>query len=164
MTLTEKTAYIKGLCEGLGYDKKDTPEAKIINALLDLCEEMALEIEDIEYDIGELAEYCEELDEDLGDVEEVLLDIDDEDDEWDDEDCDYEDECDGDCESCEICGDCEYCDDEDYYEILCPSCGETVCFDESAFDEEILICPACGSEIGEVFDEDEVEFENEDEK
>ncbi|MBE6646591.1 MAG: hypothetical protein E7611_02975 [Ruminococcaceae bacterium] len=159
MTLTERTAYIKGLCEGMGLDKKDTPEAKIINALLELCEEMALEIEDIEYDIGELADYCEELDEDLGDVEEVLLDMDDEDEDWDDED-----ECDGDCDACDICGECEYCDDEDYYEILCPSCGETVCFDESAFDEETLTCPACGSEIGEVFDEDEIDLEPEDEE
>ena len=161
MTLTERTAYIKGLCEGLGLDKKDTPEAKIINALLELCEEMALEIEDIESDIGELADYCEELDEDLGDVEEVLLDMDDEDDdeEWDDED-----ECDGDCDACDFCDDCGYCDDEDYYEILCPSCGETVCFDGSAFDEETLLCPACGSEIGEIFDEEEVDLEPEDEE
>ncbi len=161
MTLTERTAYIKGLCEGLGLDKKDTPEAKIINALLELCEEMALEIEDVEYDIGELADYCEELDEDLGDVEEVLLDMDDEDDdgEWDDED-----ECDGDCDACDFCDDCGYCDDEDYYEILCPSCGETVCFDGSAFDEETLLCPACGSEIGEIFDEEEVDLEPEDEE
>ncbi len=161
MTLTERTAYIKGLCEGMGLDKKDTPEAKIINALLELCEEMALEIEDIESDIGELADYCEELDEDLGDVEEVLLDMDDEDDdeEWDDED-----ECDGDCDACDFCDDCGFCDDEDYYEILCPSCGETVCFDGSAFDEETLLCPACGSEIGEIFDEEEVDLEPEDEE
>ena len=162
MTLTERTAYIKGLCEGMGLDKKDTPEAKVINALLALCEEMSLEIEDIESDIGELADYCEELDEDLGDVEEVLLDMDDEDDEddaWD------EDECDGDCESCDFCEDCGCgCDDEDYYEIHCPSCGETVCFDGSAFDEETLLCPACGSEIGEIFDEDEVDLEAEDEE
>ena len=85
MTLTERTAYIKGLCEGLGLDKKDTPEAKIINALLELCEEMALEIEDIESDIGELADYCEELDEDLGDVEEVLVDMDDDYDDYDED-------------------------------------------------------------------------------
>lgn len=160
MTLTERTAYIKGLCEGMGLDKKDTPEAKIINALLALCEEMALEIEDIESDIGELADYCEELDEDLGDVEEVLLDMDDEDDDWD------EDECDGDCDSCDFCEDCgcDCFDDEDYYEILCPSCGETVCFDGSAFDEETLLCPACGSEIGEIFDEEEIDLEPEDEE
>ena len=158
MTLTERTAYIKGLCEGLGFDKLETPEAKIINALLALCEEMALEIEDIESDIGELADYCEELDEDLGDVEEVLLDMDDEC----DCDCDCDDcDCDGNCEDCDC--DCDfYDDDEDYYEILCPSCGETVCFDGSAFEEETLLCPACGSEIGEIFDEDEVELEPED--
>lgn len=154
MTLTERTAYIKGLCEGLGLDKKDTAEAKVIAALLELCEEMALEIDDIEADIGELADYCEELDEDLGDVEEVLLDMDEEDDECDCCDCDC------DCDDCE----CDCCCDEDYYEILCPSCGETICFDESAFDDESLVCPACGSEIGEIFDEDEVEFEKEDEE
>lgn len=149
----------------MGLDTKDTPEAKVINALLALCEEMALEIEDIESDIGELADYCEELDEDLGDVEEVLLDMEDEDDDW-DEDWD-EDECDGDCDACDFCEDCGCgcgCDDEDYYEILCPSCGETVCFDGSAFDEETLLCPACGSEIGEIFDEEDVEFESEDEE
>ena len=156
MTLTERTAYIKGLCEGLGLCDKDTAEAKVIKALCELCEEMALEIEDIESDIGELADYCEELDEDLGDVEEVLLDMDEDDDCC----CDCDD-CDCDCDDCE-CDCC--CDDEDYYEILCPSCGETICFDESAFDEESLLCPACGSEIGEIFDEDEVEFENEDEE
>ena len=156
MTLTERTAYIKGLCEGMGLDKKDTAEAKIINALLELCEDMALEIEDIEYDIGELAEYCEELDEDLGDVEEVLLDAD-------DYDCDCRD-CDCDCEDCD-CDCCDCCDDdEDYYEILCPSCGETVCFDGSAFDLDTLLCPACGSEIGEVYDEEDFEEGELDEK
>ena len=148
MTLIEKTAYIKGLAEGLGLDKKNTPEAKIINALLDLFEEFALEIEDIESDIGELADYCEELDEDLGDVEEVLLDLDE--DEFEDED----EECDGECDECELCGSCEFCDDEDYFEIICPSCGETVCFDSSVNSEE-LACPACGSELGAITDDEE---------
>ena len=134
MTLTEKTAYIKGLCEGLEFDKKDSAEAKIIKALIDLCDDMAKEIDDIECDIADLADYCEELDEDLGDVEQVLID------EYDDE--------------CELCGTCELCDDEDYYEIICPSCGETVCFDES-IDCEKLTCPACGSELGSIVDDEE---------
>ena len=74
-------------------------------------------------------------------------------------DCDCDDcDCDGDCETCEC--DCCY-DDEDYYEVLCPSCGETVCFDESAFDEETLHCPACGSEIGAIYDEEDFEGEDE---
>ena len=156
MTLTEKTAYIKGLCEGLEFDKKDSAEAKIIKALIDLCDDMAKEIDDIECDIADLADYCEELDEDLGDVEQVLID------EYDDEcdcDCDCDcccddDECDGDCDECELCGSCELCDDEDYYEIICPSCGETVCFDES-IDCEKLTCPACGNELGSIVDDEE---------
>ena len=154
MTLTERTAYIKGLCEGLGLDKKDTAEAKVITALLELCEEMALEIDDIEADIGELADYCEELDEDLGDVEEVLLDeYDDEDEDEYDEDEEW-DECDGDCDACDFCGDCEFCDDENYFEIVCPSCGETVCFDESVNSEELL-CPACQSPLGCIVEDDD---------
>ena len=151
MTLTEKTAYIKGLCEGLEFDKKDTAEAKIIKALLDLCSDMAEELSELEADVEDLFDYCEELDEDLGDVEEVLLDEDEDedDDEWDDE------ECDGECDECELCGECEYCDDEDYFEIVCPSCGETVCFDESVNAED-LACPACGSELGCIVEDDDV--------
>ena len=154
MTILEKTAYIKGLCEGLGLDGKDTAEAKVIKALLDLCQDMAEEIEGLQCDVEDLHDYCEELDEDLGDVEEVLLDEDEDDEEWDDED-EWDEECDGDCDACEICGDCEYCDDEDYFEIVCPSCGETVCFDESVNAED-LTCPACGSELGCIVDEDDI--------
>lgn len=158
MTLTEKTAYIKGLCEGLGLDTKDSAEAKVIKALIDLCNDMAEEIAALQSDVEDLGDYCEELDEDLGDVEEVLLD-EDEDDEWDDEE--WDDECDGDCDECdmcddcEMCGDCEYCDDEEYFEIVCPSCGETVCFDDSVNAEELL-CPACGSALGCIVDEDDI--------
>lgn len=139
MTLTEKTAYIKGLCEGLGLCDKDTAEAKVINELISLCEEMSLEIEDIDSEIDNLYDFCDELDEDLGDVEELLVD----------------DDCDGDCDSCDSCDDCEFCDDDDYYEIICPSCGETVCFDESVAEKDTLICPACGSEIGNICDDEE---------
>ena len=157
MTLTEKTAYIKGLCEGLGYDKQDTAEAKLIKALIDLCTDMAEEIDSLQYDVEELHDYCEELDEDLGDVEEVLIDEDEDYEEWDDEEDEWDDdeECDGDCDCCEMCGDCEYCDDEDYFEIACPSCGETVCFDDSINAEELL-CPACGSALGCIVEDDDV--------
>ena len=142
MTLTERTAYIKGLCEGLGLDKKDTPEAKIINALLELCEEMALEIEDIESDIGELADYCEELDEDLGDVEEFVYEC------FEDDDCDCC--CDDD--------DCDCCDDE-CIEVTCPACEEAVCIGLDEIDEEGEVeCPCCGAILEfEIEEEEEIE-------
>ena len=152
MTILEKTAYIKGLCEGLGFDKADSAEAKVIKALLDLCQDMAEEIDALGSDVEDLIDYCEELDEDLGDVEEILLDEEDEEDE------EWDDECDGDCDCCDMCGDCEICDDEDYFEIVCPSCGETVCFDDSVNAEE-LICPACGSELGCIVEDDDVNTE-----
>lgn len=146
MTLTEKTAYIKGLADGLSIDE-NTPESKLIKALIDLCSEMAEEIEAIGADVDELSDYVEEIDSDLGDVEEVLFD------EYNDEDAEDDDECDGDCANC--FEDCEYNnDDEDYFEIICPSCGETVCFDESVNAEEI-VCPACGSPLGCIVDEDD---------
>ena len=156
MTLTERCAYIKGLAEGLNLNA-DKAEAKLINALIELCSEMAEEIECLGEDVEDLIDYCEELDEDLGDVEEVLIeefddedyDDEDEDEEWDDEDEDFE--CCGDCSSC--FEDCEFADEE-YYEIVCPSCGETVCFDESVNAEE-LICPACGEKLGCIVEDDD---------
>ena len=115
---------------------------------------MAEEIDALGSDVEDLIDYCEELDEDLGDVEEILLEDEDEYDEWDDEcDCDCDcDDCDFDCDDC----DCDCCCDEDYFEIVCPSCGETVCFDDSVNADE-LICPACGSELGCIVDDDDIE-------
>ena len=157
MNLTERSAYLKGLADGLEYDKT-TKEGKIIAALLDLVDEMAKEIADIREDIDEidsdldyLNDYVEELDDDLEAVEDFLdeeVEEDDEDGEWDDEWDDAE--CDGDCAACDGCD----CDDEDYFEIVCPSCGETVCFD-SELDPENLLCPACGEKFGCIVDEDD---------
>ncbi len=157
MNLTEKSAYIKGLAEGLDFDKT-TKEGKILSALLELVDELAAEVSGIKQDIDEidedldyLNEYIEELDDDLQAVEdfldeEVEDDFDeDEDEDWDDEDDDFC--CDGDCDCCDGC-------DEEYFEIVCPSCGETVCFDQE-LDPETLTCPACGEKFGCIVDEED---------
>ena len=152
MNLTEKSAYLKGLADGLEYDKT-TKEGKILAALLDLVEEMTAEIASIQEDIEEidedldyLDEYVEELDDDLQAVEDFL----DEEVELDDEEDEDWEECDGDCECCDGCD----CGDEDYCEIVCPSCGEPVCFD-SELDVENLRCPACGEEFACVVEEED---------
>ena len=170
MSMTEKSAYLKGLADGLEYDKT-TKEGKIIAALLDLVDDMAKALADVQNDIEEidedldyLNEYIEEIDEDLSDVEDFLDEEccceDDEDyddlDEFDEEE--YE-ECDGDCASCDGCD----CGDEDYFEIVCPSCGKTVCFD-SELDPENLLCPACGEKFGCIVDEDDYKAITEDEE
>ena len=154
MELKEKAAYINGLADGLDYDKT-TNEGKLIAALLDLTKELCAKVEELDEDLDEivdeleeLREYIEEIDDDLGDVEDFLdeeVELDDED-EWDDED-----ECDGDCECCDMDCDC----DGDFFEIVCPSCGETICFDESV-DPENLTCPACNEKFACIVEEDDL--------
>ena len=152
MTLSEKASYIKGLCDGMELDTT-TKEGKLLAALIDLVDDMAKTVEDheeaideIDGAIDELIEYAEELDDDLAAVEEFL-----------------DEECDGDCENCDACDDCDMdcdCDegfeeDEEYYEVVCPSCGETVCFDTS-IDTENLVCPACREKFSCIVEEDDI--------
>ena len=168
MSMMEKAMYLKGLCDGLEPDKT-TKEGKLIAALLDMVTEMAAEMDDMQAEICELKDYCEELDEDLGDVEEVLLDLDDEDydddedDEFDEDDIDYE--CDGNCAGCDFdCGFDE--DDEDffdededeedeYFEVVCPACGDVINFD-SSIDPENLRCPNCNEKFECIVEEDDL--------
>ena len=160
MTLFEKAAYLRGLADGVDFDKT-TAEGKVLAALLDLVSDIADEVEAINEDIVDLQDYVEELDEVLADVEDFL-----------------DEECDGDCESCDCdgdCDDCEFgdydcdcdcdddcdcdCDDDMFFEVECPSCGEVVCFDET-IDPENLACPACGEKFTcEFVDEDEEDEE-----
>lgn len=170
MNLTERAAYIKGLAEGLELEK-DSKEGKVITALLELTAEMAKElasvrkdIEEIDDDLDYLNDYVEELDDDLESVENFIAGEDDEDEEEDGEDeddldslFDDDEDCDGNCEGC------HGCDDEEYFEIVCPSCGETVCFDQELAPEE-LVCPACGEKFGCIVEEDDYKKLAEDEK
>lgn len=126
MTITEKIANLKGYLEGVKLDESKQ-ETKIIEKIVDILEDMALEIEEMEETVDTLNDYAEELDEDLGDVEDYLFGEDDE--------CDC---CDDDC-------DCDCCD-EGFLEIDCPKCGETICIDED-YDEDEIICPACNEKI-----------------
>ena len=152
MTITEKAAYIKGLVDGLELDES-AKETKVIKALVDIIDDMALSIADAEDDIAVLADEIDDIEEhldavdvDLADVEEILYE-EYEDDEYFDDDCD----CDCDC--------CDGCDeDEDFeYEVECPDCGEVFCFDESVFEDESLTCPNCGMVIDEIEIEDDEE-------
>ena len=51
---------------------------------------------------------------------------------------------------------CKFCGAELAQEtVVCPSCGETVCFDDSV-DAEELMCPACGATLGCIVEDDDV--------
>ena len=124
MTVTEKVAYVKGLAEGLGLDDS-TKEGKVLKALIDVVDDLAMSVADLEEGYDELCDEVDTLDEDLGAVEEDLYG-----DEEDDDECG--------------CG-CE--DEEGLYEVTCPACGDTICIDESLLEEGSIDCPNCGEHL-----------------
>ena len=71
MTITEKIANLKGYLEGVQLDENKA-ETKVIAKIVDILEDMALEIEEMEEQVDTLNDYAEELDEDLGDVEDKI--------------------------------------------------------------------------------------------
>lgn len=140
MTVTEKVAYLKGLAQGLGLEA-DNRQDKLIAAIIDVLDDMALSIADLEAGLDELGEQVDDIDEDLAAVEEDL----------------YEDE-DG-C-GCEHDG-CDCCAD-DFIEVQCPQCGETICLDPDTLDhEDSIVCPNCKTDLEFDFGDDEQEAEEE---
>ena len=143
MNTSEKVAYVKGLAEGLGYDNT-SKEGKILAAILDILEDVAHDIEDLEENAWNLGEAIDQVSDDLADIEEAVYDEDEDDD---------DDECGG------CCG---CCDDEEpvFYEVTCPACGNTITIDEDVLDLGSIECPNCGEELefdGIEVDEDEDE-------
>lgn len=129
MTLSEKVSYIKGMMEGMSFEATSA-EAKLLCKIVDLLEDMALSIEDLEDETAAIEEFTKEMDEDLSDVEEIVFDEEDDDD-WDDDDFDDDDE-DWDDDD----------EDDDIIEAECPVCGETIYFDDTV-DPDDVICPNC---------------------
>ena len=125
MTVTEKVAYLKGLAEGLALDE-NKPETKIINAMMDVLDELALTVSDLEDGMDLISEQLDAVDEDLDELESFVYE------ELDDCDCD----CDCDCDDC-------YDDEEEYYDVECPSCGEVICVDREILEEGSITCPSC---------------------
>ena len=158
MNAKETSAYIKGIIEGANFDTTTT-EGKIISALVELCDKMAEEIEELQENVETAYDYLEELDHDLGELEgevwEALdedcdCDCDCDDDDCDCCDCDCDD--DDDCDCCDCC-DCD-CDDEtELYCAMCPNCGGKVYFDDTV-DPSDVICPACQTSLIEEEDEE----------
>lgn len=126
MTITEKAAYIKGLLEGLELDQ-NSKEVKVINAMTDLLDDMALTVSDLEEGYSDLADQLDEVDEDLGSLEEEYYGLDEEDDEEED-------------------------GEDVFYEVTCPTCNETICLSEDILLKGEMDCPNCGENLEFDFD------------
>jgi len=132
--LRQKVSYLRGLMEGLDI-KDDSKEGKIFNAILEILDDISEEIFEIHTVQEEIEAYLDSMDEDLSDLEEEVY-----------EDSEYEDD--------------ELDPDEDYVEVVCPDCGDTVCFEADILDDEDLIevtCPNCDAVVftnDEEYDDD----------
>lgn len=119
MELTEKVAYLKGLMDGLDIDE-GSKEGRVFTAILDVLDDMAMTISDIEDGMDLVTDQIEGIDEDL---EELMNDMYSDDDDYDEEDLDF---------------------DGELYEVVCPKCNDTICVDEEMLDEGEIECPGCG--------------------
>ena len=151
MTISEKSAYLKGLMDGLKLST-ETDEGKMIGAIVDLLGDMAKRITDIEETTIAISDELDEIEEDLDAIEDYILD-EDEDDDWDDDDDDDDEDEDEDWDD-------EGFDfgDEDsiIYEVEC-ACGERIQFDEETLEKGSMICPNCGETLEFSLEDDEDE-------
>jgi hypothetical protein len=121
--LKERVAYLKGLAEGMQLNDSAN-EGKLLKAIIEVLDDVALAVDDVEEVQEQLSEQIDNIDEDLAEIERVIFD----EDEY--EDCD-DDEC------------------ECINEFRCPHCDETIALNESMLDSDksTIECPSCHKDI-----------------
>ncbi len=124
MTIAEKVSYIKGLAEGMKLDDS-TNEGKVINAIIDVLGDIALNIEEIDSDLADVTDVVADIEESVYELEDEI----------------YGDDCD----CCDCDDDC--CCDEEMYEITCPACDNTITADFDVISEGSIACPNCGETL-----------------
>ncbi|MCD8127412.1 MAG: zinc-ribbon domain-containing protein [Clostridiales bacterium] len=129
MTLSGKAAYLRGLYDGLGLSDTGTAEAKLLNAIIDVVEEMAGHVTENEESITAMADQVDDLNEGLAELCDLLSDS------LDEEDSDTE------------------------FEVECPKCQAPIILDEETLAGGQVICEACGQkfsiDVGYEDEEDE---------
>ena len=153
MTLSEKSAYLKGLMERMKLST-ETDEGKMIAAIVELLGDVTKTLGDVQETTIAISDELDEIEDDLDAIEDFIMSMDeddfDEDYEDDDEDFDFED-----LEEGFDFGD----EDSTIYEVTC-ACGEVIAFDEETLEEGSIVCENCGETLEFSFeDEDEEELE-----
>ena len=121
MTLSEKSAYLKGLMEGMKLDT-ETNEGKLISEIISMLQDVAENVSDLEEVVDCISDELDCIEEDLDNIDDYLMDDDDDQDEYD-------------------------FGTETLYEVKCPTCGEVITIDEEMLDEGATTCPNCGEEL-----------------
>ena len=152
MTISEKSAYLKGLMDGLKLNT-ESDEGKMIAAIVDLLGDLTRKVTDIEDTTIAISDELDEIEEDLDAIEDFIMDDEDEYDDEDEDDFDWDDE-DEDYEEGFDFGD----EETTIYEVQCV-CGEVINFDEETLEEGSIICPNCGESLEFDVEEDEEDVE-----
>ena len=116
MTITEKVAHLKGLVEGMDFDG-DKKETKVLNEILDVLEDIALTVSDLDDEMGLVTEQLDAVDEIFYDECDDCCDCDSDDDMYE--------------VKCPNCGETVYFDEDIVMEgsAECPNCGTELEFD-----------------------------------
>ncbi len=146
MTISEKSAYLKGLLDGLKLNT-ETDEGRMIAAIVDLLGDVTKKLTDVEDTTIAISDELDEIEDDLDAIEDYIMD--DEDDDDDDDDYDYDDD-DDDYDDYEDEDD----EEETVYEVEC-SCGNVITFDEDTLEKGSIVCPNCGETLEFSLEDDE---------
>ncbi len=118
--LRERVAYLKGLAEGMQLDDS-TNEGKMLKAIIEVLDDFALTVDDIEEVQEQMEEQIDNIDEDLAEIERVVFDE-----------------------------DFAESEDNGYIgEYECPYCSEEINVFEDMFDDETrtIVCPHCYKDV-----------------
>ena len=155
MTISEKSAYLKGLMDGLKLNT-ESDEGKMIAAIVDLLGDLTRKVTDIEETTIAISDELDEIEEDLDAIEDYIMDEEDDFDDYDEDEDDWDEDEDYD-EGFDF-GD----EDSTIYEVVC-ACGNVIAFDEDVLESGSIVCEECGETLEFSFD-DEDEDEDEDEE
>lgn len=141
MTISEKSAYLKGLMDGLSLNT-ESDEGKMIAAIVDLLGDVTKRVTDIEETTIAISDELDEIEEDLDAIEDFIMDDDDyEDEDFEDDDLDWDDSDEEFDEGFDF-GD----EDTTIYEVEC-ACGNIIDFDEETLEQGSIVCPSCGETL-----------------
>ena len=155
MTISEKSAYLKGLMDCLKLNT-ESDEGKMIAAIVDMLGDLARKVTDIEDTTIAISDELDEIEEDLDAIEDFIMD---EDDDWDEDEEDEEedDEEEGWDEDEEFEEGFDFGDeDSTIYEVVC-KCGNVINFDEETLEAGSIICSDCGETLEFSLEDDEEE-------
>ena len=150
MTLSEKSAYLKGLMEGMKLST-ETDEGKMIAAIVELLGDVTKTLGDVQETTIAISDELDEIEDDLDAIEDFIMSMDE--DEYDD----YDDEDDEDFDFEDLEEGFDFGDEETtIYEVTC-ACGEVIAFDEETLEEGSIICENCGEKLEFSFDDEDEE-------